>query len=90
LTGTCLVVATSPLFTELAAERLYPVPEGMVGGWLNVWYYVISILFLGLLGVPRLGIVWLNYILPLSCLAVVPLVLGLQEVYGRTDLDCDQ
>ena len=30
-------VSTSPLLFEFGVEKLYPISEGMIGGWLNIW-----------------------------------------------------
>ena len=38
LTGNSFVVSTSPLLMEFGVEKLYPISEGMIGGWLNIWY----------------------------------------------------
>ena len=38
LMGNSCVVSTSPLLFEFGVEKLYPISEGMVGGWLNIWY----------------------------------------------------
>ena len=37
LTGNSFVVSTSPLLMEFGVEKLYPISEGMIGGWLNIW-----------------------------------------------------
>jgi hypothetical protein len=37
LLGNSLVVSTSPLLFEFGVEKLYPISEGMIGGWLNIW-----------------------------------------------------
>ena len=37
LMGNSCVVSTSPLLFEFGVEKLYPISEGMVGGWLNIW-----------------------------------------------------
>ena len=37
LVGNSLVVSTSPLLMEFGVEKLYPISEGMIGGWLNIW-----------------------------------------------------
>ena len=37
LVGNSLVVSTSPLLMEFGVDKLYPIPEGMIGGWLNIW-----------------------------------------------------
>ena len=38
LTGNSFVVSTSPLLMEFGVEKLYPISEGMIGGWLNIWW----------------------------------------------------
>ena len=37
LAGNACVVSCSPLLVEFGVEKLYPISEGMVGGWLNIW-----------------------------------------------------
>ena len=39
LVATCYncQVSTSPLLFEFGVEKLYPISEGMIGGWLNIW-----------------------------------------------------
>ena len=39
LAATCYYcqVSTSPLLFEFGVEKLYPISEGMIGGWLNIW-----------------------------------------------------
>ena len=32
-----LQVSTSPLLFEFGVEKLYPISEGLIGGWLNIW-----------------------------------------------------
>lgn len=89
LLGNSCVVSTSPLLFEFGVEKLYPVSEGMIGGWMNIWYNIISVLFLGLFDIPGIGTQWLNYVLPLSCFFVLPIFLTLKEEYRRRVLDED-
>ena len=49
--------------------------QGIVGGWLNIWYNIISVIFFFIFNIPSVGTDWLNYVLPLSCLLVLPLLL---------------
>ena len=37
LAGNSMVVSTSPLLMEFGVEKLYPISEGIIGGWLNIW-----------------------------------------------------
>jgi len=87
LLGNSMVVSTSPLCFEFAVEKLYPVPEGIVGGWLNIWYNIISVFFLLIFNIPNIGTSWLNYVLPLSCFVVLPLLFFIKEEYKRSGLD---
>jgi len=89
LLGNSCVVSTSPLLMEFGVEKLYPVSEGMIGGWMNIWYNIISVFFLGLFDIPGIGSRWLNYVLPLSCFFVLPIFLTLKEEYKRRVLDED-
>ena len=49
--------------------------QGIVGGWLNIWYNIISVIFLCIFNIPGVGTEWLNYVLPFSCFSVLPLLL---------------
>ena len=40
-------------------------------------------MFLGLFSIPGIGTVWLSYVLPISCFAVIPLFLTVKEEYNR-------
>ena len=40
-------------------------------------------MFLGLFSIPDIGTVWLSYVLPISCFAVIPLFLTVKEEYNR-------
>jgi len=89
LLGNSCVVSTSPLLMEFGVEKLYPINEGMIGGWLNIWYNIISVIFLGIFSIPGIGNTWLNFVLPLSCFMVLPLFLTVKEEYKRSVLDED-
>lgn len=87
LLGNSFVVSTSPLLMEFGVEKLYPISEGMIGGWLNIWYNIISVIFLGLFSIPNIGTKWLNYVLPISCFMVIPLFMTIKEEYKRRSVD---
>jgi len=87
LLGNSCVVSTSPLLMEFGVEKLYPISEGMIGGWLNIWYNIISVIFLGLFDIPHIGTKWLSYVLPVSCFMVIPLFLTIKEEYKRRSID---
>lgn len=87
LLGNSCVVSTSPLLMEFGVEKLYPISEGMIGGWLNIWYNIISVIFLGLFDIPNIGTKWLSYVLPVSCFMVIPLFMTIKEEYKRRSVD---
>jgi len=89
LLGNSCVVSTSPLLMEFGVEKLYPISEGMIGGWLNIWYNIISVIFLGLFDIPHIGTKWLSFVLPVSCFMVIPLFLTIKEEYKRRSIDED-
>merc|ERR1712088_1081595 len=90
LLGNSFVVSTSPLLFEFGVEKLYPINEGMIGGWLNIWYNIITVIFLGLFNIPKIGTKWLSYVLPISCFAVIPLFVVIKEEYNRRTVDDDE
>ena len=87
LTGNSFIASTSPLLMEFGVEKLYPISEGMIGGWLNIWYNIITVIFLGIFNIPGIGTAWLSYVLPVSCFIVIPLFLTVREEYRRRDID---
>jgi len=90
LTGNTLVVSSMPLSMELAMEICYPVPEGVVGGWISIWFNIITVIFLSLFSVPGIGSSWLNYVLPIACVLAIPLIVPIRVEYKRMKLDIDQ
>ena len=87
LAGNSLVVSTMPLAMELAMETCYPAAEGVVGGWITIWFNLITVGFLSLFSVPGIGSSWLNYILPLTCLVALPMLAMVKEEYKRMAVD---
>jgi len=90
LLGNSFVVSTSPLLFEFGVEKLYPISEGMIGGWLNIWYNIISVIFLGIFTIPNIGVKWLSYVLPFSCFSVLPIMLMVKEEYKRRTVDDEE
>jgi hypothetical protein len=43
--------------------------------------------FYFMFNIPGIGIVWLNYILPISMAVTVPLAILVKDTYKRSDLD---
>ncbi|CAL4065191.1 unnamed protein product [Meganyctiphanes norvegica] len=85
--GASFNYAVSPLFFELAVELAYPVPEGVVGGFLTFGYNVVAVMFLLVLQLKVDGVLWMDYILAIQGAVVVVLVLFVKEEYRRTSLD---
>lgn len=50
-----LTYSTGPIFFEFTVELVYPVPEGVVGGFLTCFYNLIGMIFLFLFYIPSLG-----------------------------------
>ena len=50
-----LTYSASPIFFEFSVEIAYPVPEGVVGGFLTLVYNTFGMTFLFLFYVPALG-----------------------------------
>jgi len=87
LTGNSLVVSSMPLAMELAMEICYPAAEGVVGGWISIWFNIATVVFLSLFGIPGIGTSWLDYVLPLSCVVAIPFILPIKVEYRRMMMD---
>lgn len=87
LLGNSLVVASMPISMEIAMEICYPAAEGVVGGWISIWFNIATVGFLSLFDIPGIGIVWLDYVLPLSCVLAIPFILPIRMEYKRMALD---
>ena len=75
VTGTSLVVSSMPLAMELAMELCYPASEGVVGGFISIWFNISTVVFLSLFNIPGIGISWLDYVLPAACALAIPFIL---------------
>ena len=75
VTGTSLVVSSMPLAMELAMEFCYPASEGVVGGFISIWFNISTVVFLSLFNIPGIGISWLDYVLPAACVLAIPFIL---------------
>jgi len=90
LTGNSLVVSSMPLAMELAMEICYPAAEGVVGGWISIWFNIATVVFLSLFGIPGIGTSWLDYVLPLSCVIAIPFILPIKVEYKRMTMDLNK
>ena len=50
-----LTYSASPIFFEFCVEIVYPIPEGIVGGFLTLVYNTFGMIFLFLFYVPQIG-----------------------------------
>ena len=50
-----LTYSASPIFFEFCVEIVYPVPEGIVGGFLTCVYNTFGMIFLFLFYIPEIG-----------------------------------
>eukprot|EP00092_Neocalanus_flemingeri_P005346 GFUD01005760.1.p1 GENE.GFUD01005760.1~~GFUD01005760.1.p1 ORF type:complete len:483 (+),score=101.39 GFUD01005760.1:82-1530(+) len=90
LLGNSLVVSSMPLAMELAMEICYPAAEGVVGGWISIWFNIATVVFLSLFGIPGIGTSWLDYVLPLSCVVAIPFILPIKVEYKRMLMDVNK
>ena len=87
--GSAFAFCLAPLFFEYTAELAYPVPEGVVGGFLTCFNNLVGMVFLCLFFVPGItkNSAWMNYTQVVSALICIPAVLLTKESYRRLDLD---
>ncbi|XP_071101827.1 solute carrier family 49 member 4 homolog [Haliotis cracherodii] len=77
----------SPLFYELVCETSFPVAEGVTNVSLTSMNNLAGLVFLGVMSVPGIGTVWMNWLLVSTfCLAIFLLIL-LPEGHNRLDVD---
>ena len=53
ISSSCLTYSAGPIFFEFTAELVYPVPEGVVGGFLTTFYNSVGMVFLFLVWSKR-------------------------------------
>ena len=88
-----VILATSinfsccPLFFEMTVEIAYPVNESLVGGFLTAFYNLTGIILLFLFFIPKIGFIWINYVLVGSTLLAIPAVIFTKETYNRSNVD---
>jgi len=87
ITGITTLYTCMPLFMEYTNEMTYPVPEGIVGGFLTFFYNLVGIVFYLMFFIPNLGVTWMNYAIVASCFSIIPLIWMTKERYNRLDLD---
>jgi len=80
-----LTYSASPIFFEFSVEIAYPVPEGVVGGFLTLVYNTFGMTFLFLFYVPALenNPDWIPYAIMVSTITSLPLLAFVKEEYNR-------
>ena len=66
--GASFAFSLAPLFFEYTVELTYPIPEGLVGGFLTCFYNFVGIGFLCAFFIPNIGQLWMNYTLVAAAL----------------------
>ena len=91
IVGSSFSFTLAPLFFEYTAELAYPVPEGVVGGFLTCFNNFIGCIFLSIFFIPgtqnEKDIFWINIVLLMSAVVSIPAVLLTKESYRRLDID---
>ena len=66
IAGSSFCFTLAPLFFKYTAELAYPVPEGVIGGFLTCFNNVVGGLFLSAFFIPGIGTIWMNYVIVAS------------------------
>ena len=89
ITGNSLVVSTMPLAMEMVMEICYPAAEAVVGGCVSLCVNIFTVILISLFHIPHIGTVWVDYILPISCLLTVLAMLPVRVEYNRKVVDSE-
>ncbi|ESO94232.1 hypothetical protein LOTGIDRAFT_118817, partial [Lottia gigantea] len=87
ITSTIILCSTSPLFYEAACEIAYPISEGIANLALTMQANIASLIFLGILSIPNIGTVWMNWLLIAIFGVCFLCLLFMKEDYSRSDTD---
>ena len=68
IAGSSFCFTLAPLFFEYTAELAYPVPEGLIGGFLTCGNNVVGGLFLSAFFIHGIGTIWMNYVIVASAI----------------------
>lgn len=84
-----LTYSASPIFFEFCVEIVYPVPEGIVGGFLTCLYNIFGGIFLAIFDIPGISRYpkWIPYTIMTGTGISLPLVFLVKEQYNRSALD---
>ncbi|XP_067649130.1 solute carrier family 49 member 4-like isoform X1 [Haliotis asinina] len=76
-----------PLFYETACDTSYPVAEGTTNVCLTTQNNIAALIFLGVLSIPGIGTVWMNWLLIAAYVFAFLLLVTLPVAHTRTDVD---
>lgn len=84
-----LTYSSGPIFFEFCVEIVYPVPEGIVGGFLTCIYNTFGMIFLFLFYIPAIANNphWIPYAIMVSTASSLPLLFLVKEEYNRSQID---
>ncbi|XP_065195232.1 solute carrier family 49 member 4 homolog isoform X1 [Sycon ciliatum] len=79
-----------PIMLELAVEISYPVAEGITAVFMTFFSCFFVVIFLGLLYIPGIGVVWLNWSLVAVLVFGTTVIVFVKPQYSRLDQDLSQ
>jgi len=87
--ASALTYSSGPIFFEFTVELVYPVPEGVVGGFLTGVYNSVGMIFLFLFYIPGIDAnpEWIPIAIMSSVTMSLPLMLMVKEEYNRSNID---
>jgi len=87
--ASALTYSSGPIFFEFTVELVYPVPEGIVGGFLTCVYNTVGMIFLFLFYIPGIDANpgWIPVAIMSSVTLSLPLMLLVKEEYNRSKID---
>jgi len=90
--ASALTYSSGPIFFEFTVELVYPVPEGVVGGFLTCVYNAVGMIFLFSFYIPGIGAdpQWIPIAIMSSVSLSLPLMLLVKEEYNRSTIDHDR
>jgi len=87
--ASALTYSSGPIFFEFTVELVYPVPEGVVGGFLTGIYNTVGMIFLFIFYIPGIDADpgWIPIAIMSSVSLSLPLMLLVNEEYNRSTID---
>ncbi|XP_041371393.1 solute carrier family 49 member 4 homolog isoform X2 [Gigantopelta aegis] len=85
--GMTAVNAAVPLIFEMSCELTYPIGEGTTNGVLTTVNNLGGLIFLGVLMIPDIHTMWMNWTVLGAVGICIPLLVLLQESYVRFNID---